>query len=283
MANEITKIIDQNSVDHPLRDAAAQTALTGILNGQNIDSFGDVESALEGKFPRSEQAVLGAKNLIPLTYENSTDIDVTLTTNSDNTITVNGTQGNVDGQFWLSNRYTMKYQLPAGSYRFSGGSSKCFFSFDKNNVTGQPSQGSFHIGQDNGSGLTFTLDVLSDVQIILIIKKYNTFDNVTIYPLLTLVTDTDRTYAPPTKTNRELTEDVAKLSGYLEQSVTLSTSGTTAVTFTDASITANSQIQYGCSTWGIIPDDITCSSGSCVVTMPKVVSAATVTVRIYVR
>lgn len=48
MANEITKITDQKTgVDHPLRDAAAQTALTGILNGQSIDSFGDVESALE--------------------------------------------------------------------------------------------------------------------------------------------------------------------------------------------------------------------------------------------
>ena len=67
MANEITKITDQKTgVDHPLRDAAAQTVLTGILNGQSIDSFGDVESALDEKFPRSEQAVLGAKQLLLL-------------------------------------------------------------------------------------------------------------------------------------------------------------------------------------------------------------------------
>ena len=71
---------------------------------------------------------------------------------------------------------------------------------------------------------------------------------------------------------------------YLENnSVTLSTSGTTTVTFTNAAITANSVIQYACTQWDIVPDDITATTGSCTVTMPQVDSAVTVGVRIYLR
>lgn len=70
----------------------------------------------------------------------------------------------------------------------------------------------------------------------------------------------------------------------LEQTnIALSTSTTTTVTFTNANITANSFIEYGCSQWNLVPDDIVTSTGSCVITLPKVDTAATVTVRIYVR
>lgn len=71
---------------------------------------------------------------------------------------------------------------------------------------------------------------------------------------------------------------------YLEDdNVTLSTSTTTTVTFTNAAITANSLIQYACTQWDIVPDDITASAGTCTVTMPKVDTAVTVGVRIYLR
>jgi len=72
-------------------------------------------------------------------------------------------------------------------------------------------------------------------------------------------------------------------SVYMEQDVILSTSAATTVTFTNASITANSVVEFGCSKWSIVPDDITSSSGSCVVTLPKVSTSETVTVRIYLR
>ena len=39
---------------YDLTDAAAQSALTGILDGTTIDSFGDVETALSGKISTSE-------------------------------------------------------------------------------------------------------------------------------------------------------------------------------------------------------------------------------------
>ena len=70
---------------------------------------------------------------------------------------------------------------------------------------------------------------------------------------------------------------------YMETTATTSTSQTTAVTFTNAAITANSDIDYSCSEWGLVPDNISSVSGQCVVTLPTVTTASTVTVRIYIR
>ena len=71
----------------------------------------------------------------------------------------------------------------------------------------------------------------------------------------------------------------------MEQSVTLSTSATTDVTFTNAILTANSVIDVGTSKWGVFPTNVDAETtvGTCVVTMPKVDTAVTVTVRIYVK
>lgn len=70
---------------------------------------------------------------------------------------------------------------------------------------------------------------------------------------------------------------------YLEQTVTLSTSAATDVTFTDARITANSCIEVGTSEWGLVPDSVTVSAGSCVVTLPQAETAHSVVCRIYLR
>ncbi len=72
-------------------------------------------------------------------------------------------------------------------------------------------------------------------------------------------------------------------ASYLEQTVTLSTSSSTTVTFTDSSITASSFIEYACSQWDLVPESITGAAGSCTIVLPTVESAQSVTVRIYVR
>lgn len=77
--------------------------------------------------------------------------------------------------------------------------------------------------------------------------------------------------------------NLSALASYLEQTVTLSTSASTTVTFTDASITASSFIEYACSVWDLVPESITGAAGSCTIVLPKVDSAQSVTVRIYVR
>lgn len=79
------------------------------------------------------------------------------------------------------------------------------------------------------------------------------------------------------------TTQYAAVTPYIEQSVTLSTSQTTTVTFTDARILATSVIDPAISVWGIFPEDVTVASGSCTVVMPKVSTAQTVTVGIFIK
>lgn len=70
---------------------------------------------------------------------------------------------------------------------------------------------------------------------------------------------------------------------YTEQTVTLSTSSTTTVTFTSNRYTANSTVEVATSDWSVVPDSVTVTSGSCTVTLPAVSSARSIKVRIYNR
>lgn len=72
-------------------------------------------------------------------------------------------------------------------------------------------------------------------------------------------------------------------SAYMEQSVTLSTSSTTTVTFTNAAIDDGAMLTVASSLWNLVPDDITLASGSCTITLPKWATAETIGVRLYVR
>lgn len=231
-------------------------------------------------FPRSEQAVLGAKNLLPFPYYRGntyTENGITYTCDEQGRVNINGTlSAQISTYAFISDKgYNLQWLNGKVLSGFSNGSIQ---TFDIAVALNQSPWTTYARQTDTDTIISGIPN--EDIPIAVKIEVRQNMDNVLLSPMISL---NGGEFAPYAKTNRELTEDVAKLSGYLEQSVTLSTIGTTAVTFTDASITANSQIQYGCSTWGIIPDDITCSNGSCVVTMPKVASAATVTVRIYVR
>ena len=70
---------------------------------------------------------------------------------------------------------------------------------------------------------------------------------------------------------------------HFDQTVTLSTSASTTATFTNTAILSTSLIDIAVSEWGLVPEDVTVSTGTCTVTLPKVSSAHSVTVRIYVR
>lgn len=70
---------------------------------------------------------------------------------------------------------------------------------------------------------------------------------------------------------------------YFDQTATLSTSTTTTVTFTESEITTSSVIDIAVSEWGLTPEDVTVSTGVCTIVMPKVSTAQTIAVRIYVR
>lgn len=70
---------------------------------------------------------------------------------------------------------------------------------------------------------------------------------------------------------------------YMEQTQTVSTSADTAYTFTNAAITADSDIDVRASVFGITPSNIVTTAGQCVVTIPKQSSAISLGIRIYIR
>lgn len=72
-------------------------------------------------------------------------------------------------------------------------------------------------------------------------------------------------------------------TAYMEQSVTLSTSAATTVTFTNAIIADGKMFTLATSLWNLVPDDIVTTTGVCTITLPKWSSAETIGVRLYVR
>ena len=72
-------------------------------------------------------------------------------------------------------------------------------------------------------------------------------------------------------------------TAYMEQDVALSTSDPTIATFTNAAITTDSDIEVSVSDWSCVPENVSATTGTCAVTLPKVDTAATVRVRIYIR
>ena len=70
---------------------------------------------------------------------------------------------------------------------------------------------------------------------------------------------------------------------YLDTTITTSTSASVTATFTDSAITANSVIDVFTSQLGLNYSAMTISAGSCTVTFPAQASAASVTVRIYIK
>lgn len=69
---------------------------------------------------------------------------------------------------------------------------------------------------------------------------------------------------------------------YMQQTKTVSTSADTTYTFTNAAITTSSRIEVYADKFGINPSDVSVSSGSCVVTIPKQSSAISLGIRIYI-
>lgn len=72
-------------------------------------------------------------------------------------------------------------------------------------------------------------------------------------------------------------------TAYMEGSILLDTDNPAIATFTNAIITANSVIDVYVSDWGVVPENVSVAAGTCVVTLPTVDTAATVTVRIYIK
>lgn len=155
---------------------------------------------------RSEQAVLGAKNLLENHAVSEAIGGITYVVNADGSITWSGTHEDNGNIFQV---ITEKQKLPHGNYILtgcpSGGSDTTYnmsvVIFDSNNTQ----VGS---GIDTGDGFTFTVPNGGSITVYgprsQSQNKTHTVSG-TFYPMVRLATDTDDTYAPYAMTNRELT------------------------------------------------------------------------------
>lgn len=149
--------------------------------------------------------VLGAKNLIPFPYAEGTTSKYGLdfTVNSDGSVTIDGTSTASSPVFYnlVGTMSASDVILGAGTYIFS-------------NDANMPSGVSMRVGDANGAYFDITEKEItatfnSDINMYCLIRiaEGATVDNVTFYPMLRLASDTDSTYQPYAKTNKQLTYD----------------------------------------------------------------------------
>lgn len=339
-----------------LSTKASTAQIAAIQDGQNINSFSDVETALNGKmanyninnglhlyvdaetgitslqadrtssirqgsndmptsdavygyaFPRSEQAVLAAKNLAPINFAGHSESGVNFTIDENGVITINGT--NSGSAFAVILTDYSKW-LPDGDYIMNGctGGSASTYKLDIDSPAGPI------VTNYDGDNAFTMVNGANNYRVRIVIYANAVLNNVKIKPMIRLATDPDPTYAPPAMTNEQLTNAVKNIptvsvshtgtasstsvrkqqitvnnvnydvdgSAYMEQEVILSTSGTTTVTFTNSIIADGKMLTFASSIWDLVPDAMVTTTGVCTVTLPKWTSAETIGCRLYVR
>lgn len=209
MANEITKVTDQNGVDHPFKDVAA--------------------------FPRSEQTVLGAKNFLENSGKTTTHNEVTFTVYDDGSIKMNGTA--TGGDAYLRITASLTSLLKSGiSYILNGctgGSASTYMLYSGN--AGQ-------WDAPNGDAVK-TYDG-SFNSIYLVVKNGVTVENVMVYPMIRLASNPNNTFAPFAGSNEYLTKNRVNTSAIKANDVDLDDVIKSGYYFLNGNIT-NSPKQYG--------------------------------------
>lgn len=197
-----TNILDLNN-----RVGALKKTIT-----ENAEDTHDIEKDIYAVMGQ-----MGAKNLIPYPYyweDGYTYRGITFTYDSDGVIKANGTvSGTVSGFRINGETYADGLVLKAGNYILSGcpiggASSKyrlVIRKVDSNNIVTT-------VVTDIGSGISFTIsqeDAISYRYLLYCdILSGQTVSNLTFKPMLRLASDTDDTYQPYAKTNKELTDEV---------------------------------------------------------------------------
>ena len=161
----------------------------------------------DAMFRRSEQGVLGAKNLIQNMGVAQTVSGVTFTLNADGSVTANGTATaaipfNVSGNILDRLDPTQEYILSGCP---KGGSASTYRIY----VSYQPGNG--NLGNDYGDGVRFSLSSTSvtytTIVIYIFISSGAVLNNIVFRPMLRLASDPDGTYQPYAKTNFQLTNE----------------------------------------------------------------------------
>ena len=148
----------------------------------------------------TDNAVLGAKNLLPNNATSKTINGVTFTVNSDGSITVNGTATATAFFYFLGDAFNNSGLTLNGTYKISS----------KNYIS---NASYLRVGITNGAyeNITEEKEVTfnnNDIYAVIRINSGEVVSNVTLYPMIRLATDTDDTFVPYAMTNRELTDEL---------------------------------------------------------------------------
>lgn len=172
-------------------------AVAGVLNDYRIygntangESVGDLETTGEHAGEYKVPVTVEGKNLLPNTATSLTTYGVTLTVNSDGSVTCNGTALQT-----IEFPLVTTFSLLAGNYR----------------LIGTPSSGSvssyylrawyYNSGStvwlnDTGNGYNFTLTDVATMRSSIVIRPSQVLDNITFYPMIRKADITDDTYEP---------------------------------------------------------------------------------------
>ena len=157
------------------------------------------DTTIASLFPRSEQAVLGAKNLLPSYSGTYTTGGVTYTADANGVVTCSGTATGTS--FWRKSYGSLT--LKKGKYKIYGGPD--IATFAGNDVFVGLWNGTTYITPDAGTTDTYTFTQDTSVQFTIRIGSGIDISSYVFYPMIRLATDPDDTYVPYAMTNRELT------------------------------------------------------------------------------
>lgn len=220
--NDLTNKPSINNVTLSGNKTAGDLGLQSELTFDNVPTDGSNNPVKSDGIYDSEKDIyavmgqMGAKNLIPYPYYEDTEEDrgITWTNNADGTITITGTATNDSAHNLSQRNNTGKLYLPNGKYKLSGcpsgGSNNTYYL--EALCTKNSSANS--LGIDNGTGVDITVNGddygINGAYIMVrgIVKNGQTVSNLTFKPMLRLASDTDDTYQPYAKTNRELTDEL---------------------------------------------------------------------------
>lgn len=159
----------------------------------------------------------GAHNLLDSSVTTQTINGVVFTVTRVNglitEIDANGTVVDNNAQLFLRNRNSDYLELPVGSYIGSGcpsgGSDDTYHVRFIQTIDNQAVE-----FRDYGNGVEFNVTNVNHMGVTIYIKLGTTVNHKKFYPMIRLSTDTDPTYAPYAKTNRELTEKIDAYAKY---------------------------------------------------------------------
>jgi hypothetical protein len=155
----------------------------------------------------ADNGVLGAKNLLNNEAVSQTSSGVTITVNSDKSITTTGTNSSstTSVEFPIVAKTSISSikngMILSGSKDFNSGLWGMAISYYNSSGT--------YIGQQNCFADGVVLSIPSNAvqyRIFMFVKPSQTISNKTAYPMIRLASDPDDTYQPYAMTNRELTE-----------------------------------------------------------------------------